>query len=150
VAHYAIGDTKAPLRLASIRLVAVAALGYLCAIVLPRLLRIPAHWGAAGLTASAGVAGWMEFMMLRASLNRRVGATGLRRAHAARLWMAALLAAAAAFVVRRLLPPTHPILAGVLVLTVFGLVYFGTAALAGIALPVFGRMDRPRSRSAGL
>ena len=61
-----------------LRLVIVTTLGYLCAIVLPPALRIAPHWGAAGLTASAGVAGWIEFVLLRASLNRRIGETGLR------------------------------------------------------------------------
>ena len=31
----------------------------------------------AGLTASAGVAGWVEFALLRSALNRRIGVTGL-------------------------------------------------------------------------
>ena len=38
-----------------------------------------AHWGAAGLTASAGIAGWVEFSLLRSRLNRRIGRTGLPR-----------------------------------------------------------------------
>ncbi len=86
VAHYAVGDTKSPLRFAAIRLITATVLGYLGAIVLPPFLRIAPHWGAAGLTASAGVAGWIEFLMLRASLNRRVGTSGLDKAYAARIW----------------------------------------------------------------
>jgi hypothetical protein len=82
VAHYAVGDTKSPLRFAAIRLITATVLGYLGAIVLPPFLRISPHWGAAGLTASAGVAGWIEFLMLRASLNRRVGTKGLEKAYA--------------------------------------------------------------------
>ena len=46
-------------------------------------------WGAAGLTASAGVAGWIEFALLRASLNRRIGRTGLAASYVSRLWFAA-------------------------------------------------------------
>ena len=37
---------------------------------------IDPKWGAAGLTASAGVAGWVEFLLLRRGLNRRIGRTG--------------------------------------------------------------------------
>jgi putative peptidoglycan lipid II flippase len=37
-------------------------LGYLFAIPLPHLLNKDPRWGAAGLTASAGIAGWIEFL----------------------------------------------------------------------------------------
>jgi putative peptidoglycan lipid II flippase len=110
-------------------------LGYLGAIVLPPLLRLAPHWGAAGLTASAGVAGWIEFLMLRASLNRRVGTKGLEKAYAARIWAAAIVAGAVAFAVRRALPSLHPILTGGVVLSVYGALYLGGAALIGIPLP---------------
>ena len=52
-------------------------LGYLFAIPLPRWLGIPRIWGAAGLTMSAGLAGWVEMLMLRHTLNGRIGRTGL-------------------------------------------------------------------------
>src|SRR4029079_17047033 len=56
--YYALRDTRTPLRYALVRVVLTTVLGYLCAIPLPRLLGVPAVWGAAGLTASAGVSGW--------------------------------------------------------------------------------------------
>jgi putative peptidoglycan lipid II flippase len=135
VAHYAVGDTRSPLRFAAVRLITATVLGYLGAIVLPPLLRLAPHWGAAGLTASAGVAGWIEFLMLRASLNRRVGTKGLEKAYAARIWAAAIVAGAVAFAVRRALPSLHPILTGGVVLSVYGALYLGGAALIGIPLP---------------
>jgi putative peptidoglycan lipid II flippase len=141
VAHYAIGDTKSPLRFAIVRLIAVTVLGYVCAIVLPRALQFPPHWGAAGLTGSAGVAGWIEFVMLRASLNRRIGSTGLRRTHAARLWTAAFVSGIAAIAVRRLLPPINPMLAGAAGLPIFGVSYLTIAAASGIPLPGLRRPD---------
>ena len=45
-------------------------LGYLFAIPLPRMLGVPPLWGAAGLTASAGLAGWVEMLLLRADAQR--------------------------------------------------------------------------------
>ena len=42
----------------------------LFALPLPRLLGIEPRWGAAGLTASAGIAGWVEFALLRRGLRR--------------------------------------------------------------------------------
>src|SRR5262249_42870691 len=57
-AYYALRDTRTPLAYAIARVVLTTVLGYLFAIPVPRWLGIPALWGAAGLTASAGLAGW--------------------------------------------------------------------------------------------
>ena len=70
-------DTRTPLRFAMVRVALTTALGYLFAIPLPRWLGVPPLWGAAGLTASAGIAGWVEMLMLRRVLNARIGWTGL-------------------------------------------------------------------------
>lgn len=135
VAHYALGDAKRPLRYAVVRLVAVTALGYLCAIVLPARIGLAPHWGAAGLTASAGVAGWMEFALLRASLNRRVGHTGLASSYSARLWIAGIAGAAIAWGVRLQLPPLDPLVRGAAVLPAFGAGFFVAAMLLRVPIP---------------
>jgi putative peptidoglycan lipid II flippase len=57
--YYAFRDTRTPLRYAVIRVALTTILGYGFAIPLPRLLGIAPEWGAAGLTASAGIAGWV-------------------------------------------------------------------------------------------
>ena len=69
-AFYALFDTRTPLRFALIRVVLTLVLGYLCAIPLPHMIGIAQKWGVAGLTVSAGVAGWVEFALLRWALNR--------------------------------------------------------------------------------
>ena len=135
VAHYALGDPKRPLRFALVRLVAVTTLGYLCAIVLPPKMGIAPQWGAAGLTASAGVAGWIEFALLRRSLNRRIGATGLAASHVARLWIAGLAGAAIGWGVRLALPPLDPLVRGAAVLPVFGGSFLAAAMLLRISIP---------------
>lgn len=135
VAHYALGDTKRPLRYAIVRLIAVTTLGYFCAIVLPPLLGIARPWGAAGLTASAGVAGWIEFALLRSSINRRIGQTGLRAAHMARLWTAAIVAAIPAVGVKLAVPVLAPIPRGILVLGTFGMGYLAMARLLRLSIP---------------
>ena len=99
-AYYALGDTRTPLRFALIRVVLVTALGYVCAILVPPWLGVPALWGAAGLTASAGIAGWVEFLLLRRGLARRIGATGVGVERLAKLWGAALAGAAIGWLVR--------------------------------------------------
>ena len=68
--YYALRDTRTPLRFAVIRVSLTTALGYLCALPLPRWLGLEPRWGVAGLTASAGVAGWVEFTLLRRTLER--------------------------------------------------------------------------------
>jgi putative peptidoglycan lipid II flippase len=144
VAHYAMGDTRTPLRFALIRLSAVTALGYVCALILPARLGIAPIWGTAGLTASAGVSGWIEFALLRRSLTRRIGSTGMTAARGAKLWASALAAATAAWAVRLALPPVGPLVRGALLLPVFGLVYLGAALALRVPVAAFLR-GRPRT-----
>jgi putative peptidoglycan lipid II flippase len=142
VAHYAIGDAKKPLRYAAVRLVVVTALGYVCALVLPPKLGIAPGWGAAGLTASAGVAGWIEFALLRASFNRRAGSTGLSASYSGRVWLAGIVGAAVAWIVKLALPPLDPMIRGALVLPAFGAAFLGAAVLLRIEVPGLRRRRR--------
>ena len=135
VAHYALGDATRPLRFAAVRLVVAGALGYVCALYVPSYLHVDPQWGAAGLTASAGVAGWIEFTLLRRSLNARIGPTGLPAGYVAELWTAAVVGATVAWGVRMMLPPLHPIVRGAAILPAFGAGYFGVAAAFGIPIP---------------
>ena len=123
--YYALRDTRTPLRFAIIRVVLTTILGYLCAIPLPRWLGVDPVWGAAGLTASAGVAGWVEMWLLRASLNARIGRTGLAASYVAKLWTAAAAAAAAAWGAKLAIPALHPVLTAILVLGPYGVIFFG-------------------------
>lgn len=125
--YYALRDTRTPLRYAIVRVVLTTGLGYACAIPLPRALGIDPAWGAAGLTASAGVSGWVEMWLLRRSLNARIGTTGFSSGYAAKLWGSAAAAAAVAWSAKLLAPASQPILAAVVVLGPFGVIYFGSA-----------------------
>lgn len=131
---YALRDPRTPLRYAVLRVVLTTVLGYLAAIPLPGLLGVPARWGVAGLTASAGVAAWVEFALLRQGLNRRIGTTGVEAGLTGRLWAAATLAAVAGGGVALLVPRhQHPILLAVIVIGVYGVVYFSVALMLGVA-----------------
>jgi putative peptidoglycan lipid II flippase len=130
--YYALHDTRTPLRFALLRVVLTIGLGYLAALPLPRALGLDARWGAAGLTASAGVAGWVEFVLLRGALNRRIGETGLPLSLVARLWGAAAAAAGGAWALRAVLPASHPILTAAALLTVYGGVYFALTDRLGV------------------
>ena len=123
--YYALRDTRTPLRYAVIRVILTTVLGYLSAVVLPPLLNISSLWGTAGLTASAGVSGWVEFLLLRRTLNKRIGDTGLPGSLTIRLWTAAAIGAAVAWGVKIAAPVTHPIVTASIVLMPYGLVYLG-------------------------
>ena len=130
--YYALRDTKTPLRFAVIRVVLTTVLGYFFAIPLPRLLGVPQSWGAAGLTASAGLAGWVEFALLRATLNARIGKTGLAVSYVAKLWTAAIAGSAAAWVVKLSIPALPPIVAAVLIVGPYGLVFLAMSLVLRI------------------
>ena len=132
-AYYALRDTKTPLRFAILRVVLTTILGYLCAVPLPPAIGISPRWGVAGLTISAGVASWVEFVLLRRSLNRRIGRTGLALSYLAKLWVAALGAAAAGWWLRNYFVHLTPILLAVVVLLPFVIVYFAMSLALGLA-----------------
>ena len=142
--YYALRDTRTPLNYAVIRVVLTTVLGYLCAIPLPGMLGLSAGWGAAGLTASAGVSGWVEMLLLRRTLNQRIGQTGLPVEYIVKLWSAAAAGAAVAWMVKLALPALHPILTATCVLLPYGLVFFAVTFVLRIpeATTTLGRLTR--------
>jgi putative peptidoglycan lipid II flippase len=107
--YYALKDTRTPLRFAVVRVALTTVLGFLFALPLPRWLGIDPRLGAAGLTASAGMAGWVEFVLLRRQLNKRIGSTGLPVSVGARLWGASLAAAAVAWTAKLAVGQSYPV-----------------------------------------
>ncbi len=130
--YYALHDTRTPLIFATIRVFLTTALGYLFAIPLPRLLGISQQWGAAGLTSSAGIAGWVEFYLLRRTLNRRIGQTGLPAPYLAKLWAGAAVGAGIGWAIKLLIGTRHPFITAGLVLIPYGLTYFAVTTLLGL------------------
>jgi putative peptidoglycan lipid II flippase len=123
--YYALRDTRTPLNYALIRVALTTALGYFCALKLPEYVGIGREWGTAGLTGSAGVSAWIEFVLLRRTLNRRIGRTGLPHTLVARLWTAAIAGGAVAWAIKLALPVQQPIVVAAAVLLPYGLVYLG-------------------------
>jgi putative peptidoglycan lipid II flippase len=129
-AFYSLLDTRTPLRFAVIRVVLTVALGFPCALFLPGWIGIDPKWGVAGLTVSAGIAGWVEFALLRNALGKRIGETSLPASFTARLWAIAFFAGGLAYLIKLQVGTDHPILRAALALPLYGGVYFaGTAAL---------------------
>ncbi len=140
-AFYALRDTRTPLWFAVIRVTLTAGLGLLFAFPLrpllntlllhslglpePALPGIRLGLGAMGLTLSAGLAGWVEFLLLRRALQRRIGNTTLPAGYPLRVWGCALAATAGALAVAHF-APLHGPLPGLLeVLAAFGAIYGG-------------------------
>ncbi len=126
---YALQDTKTPLRYAIIRVSLAALMGFLASQFLPGLIGIERRWGVAGITIASGLAGWIEFMLLRRSLNKRIGKSGIEFSYTAKLWVSAGVGAAAAWAVKLVTLQVHPILQALLVLGPYGIVYFAIAFL---------------------
>jgi putative peptidoglycan lipid II flippase len=145
---YALHDTRTPLRFAVARVFLTIVLGYLFALPLPDALGIPRQWGAVGLTTSAGLAGWVEFALLRRGLNRRIGRTGLPLSYVGKLWASAGASAGVAWGLKLLLGHVHPIIMAALVLTPYGLLYFALTSLWGLpeSRSVVGRFTRVLER----
>jgi putative peptidoglycan lipid II flippase len=121
--YYALRDTRTPLKYAVVRVLLTSGLGYLCAVPGPHWLGVAPRWGVAGLTVSAGFAGWVEFALLRRALNGRIGRTGLPPALVARLWISAAAAAAVGAALHVELGPRHPVPAAILILPAYGAAY---------------------------
>jgi putative peptidoglycan lipid II flippase len=145
---YALRDTRTPLRFAIVRVLLTSLLGYLAALPLSRLLGIEPRWGVAGLTISAGIASWVEFTLLQRGIRRRIGQVGVPPVFLAQVWLAALIAAAAARGVLIAIGHRGPILLAVIVLSVYGILFFGVSTL--LKLPEGQAMLGILRRRAGI
>lgn len=142
-AFYALKDTRTPLRFAVVRVALTTILGYCAAFPLPTLLGLDPKWGAAGLTASAGISGWIEFLLLRRSLGSRIGSDPVGAVFLARLWASAIAAAAVTWAIKLALEPhlTEPKLLALATLIPYGLIYLTLTGPAQLK-------DRLRGRHA--
>jgi putative peptidoglycan lipid II flippase len=151
-AFYGLLDTRTPLQFAVIRVLLTASLGYIFALRLPHWIGIDPKWGVGGLTASAGIAGWVEFAFLRRALAQRIGKTSLPPDFLFKLWSIAFIAAALGYLIKDVLGTAHPLVMAAVILPVYGTVYFGCSVLLGIeesrkiVLPLLHRMMRRVSR----
>jgi putative peptidoglycan lipid II flippase len=124
-AFYALRDTRTPLRIALVRVALATILGYVFALHLPRALDIAPQWGAAALTLSSSLVAWVEYLLLRGTLNERIGRSGLPGKYVLGLLAAALGSAAAGFGLKLVLGELHRIVVAMLVLGTFGVLYLG-------------------------
>lgn len=128
--YYALKDTRTPLKFAIIRVILTSILGYFCAVYVPPMLGLELQWGTVGLTLTAGIAGWVEFLLLRRSLNQKIGKTGIPFDFTIKLWIAALIGACVGWAIKLTVGASlHPILTAPLVTIPYGVTYFFMATL---------------------
>ncbi len=158
-ALYGTGDARTPSRVAVVRVAVAAAVGVLLMLQLdrvgvtagglaqlgdlpalrplPQAVRTagadPPRLGALGLTLASGAAAWVELVLLRRAVTRRIGLTGLGGGFFGRIAVATAAAGGAALLLRPLTGGLPPLLAAPLVLTASGAVYL--AAGSALRLP---------------
>lgn len=146
---YARRDTRTPLRFAVIRVVLTIVLGYLFAIQLPPLLGLSDRWGATGLTASAGIAAWVEFTLLRRAAEKRIGRVDFSARYLVPIYTGAFIAAGAAWGAKLYLFDRLPRLpGGIATIAVYGAVYLAVTRMLGVgeAVALLGRVARRAAR----
>jgi putative peptidoglycan lipid II flippase len=142
-----------------------AALAYVSVRYGPGWFGVPVEIGAVGITATTGFAAWLEYLLLRRALTRRIGRTGIRTPRLLWFWGSALVAGTLGLGAKMWLtgragpapaamrfwgwevlpaPALSPILVAALVIPIFGGVYLGLTALGGASQlrSVFSRLRR--------
>ena len=154
---YALGDTKAPARIAAARVAVSAGLGWALMEILDRYsvaslvgmdpagkaLRL----GAVGLAVASGIGAWLELLLLRKALAGRVSGSFLPAREMGRMTGLAVAAAVPAALLGWLLPPLHVLLRTGIVVGSYAVLYLGLARFAlpeelGFWIGRFGRRLR--------
>ncbi len=134
-AFYAVRDSRAPARVAGLRVLVSLLAGGALMIPLDALEAGeagPLRLGAVGLGLGASLGAWLEYGLLRRKLRRRLGPHGIARGRLARIASAALLAAAAGFGGELLAGDLHPIVAAAGALLPFGVAYLAATRAFGL------------------
>ena len=129
-AFYALGDTRTPVRFSFVRIGVALALGVPAALVLPEMLGFDPVLGVVGLAAASGVGGWVEYVLLRGAMHRRLGVH--TRPNLVPMIGAAVAGAAVAWGVKSVVSGAPTLVSAVLSVGAFGLTYLGIAAAIGI------------------
>lgn len=146
-AFFALRDTRTTARIAALRVITSALAG--AALMLQfesievfgwsisagafagwRVAGLPL--GPVGLAAGAALGAWLEWYLLQRALARHLGSVGMGAAPLARMFGAALIAAAAGHFIGIVATRLHPLPLALVVAAVFGAVYFIAARIFGL------------------
>lgn len=144
-AFFALRDTRTPAKVAALRVVLAGALGAALMLALRDVTVDGRSLGPVGLSVATGIAAWVEWGLLRRSLQPHLGRLGAGASALARMFGAALLAAGAGRAIYFYLPDTlAPLLAAVVVLIPFAILYFALSRIFGLdeAADVLRRASR--------
>ena len=143
---YALRDTRTPLYYAIVRVTLTSVLGFFAALYLPKMLGADPRLGLVGLTATAGIAGWVEFFLLRREMSRRIGHTGVAATHTIKLWLAAMVSAGIAWGIKLGLLGAPRAVWAITVIAAYGAAYLLITSLLGIkeATDMTARLRRRR------
>jgi putative peptidoglycan lipid II flippase len=133
-AFYALGDPNPPLHAALVRVAVTTVLGYSLALPLRHAFGYSEAWGAFGLTASAGFAAWIEFLLLERWLSRRIGKVTLPTRLGFGALGAATIAGAAAYGAAHVAAAhvTRAWMVAPIAVPVFGAIYLGIMLAARV------------------
>jgi putative peptidoglycan lipid II flippase len=133
-AFYALGDPKPPLHAALVRVAFTSVLGWALALPLRDYFGYSAVWGAFGLTASAGFAAWIEFLLLNRWLAARIGKVPIPTRLGFGALAAAAVAGAAGYGASQLAVElgARSWMTAVAAIPVFGIVYLGIMTAARV------------------
>lgn len=130
-AFYALRDTRTPARMAYLRVVVSVLVGSTLMLPLDAYGVAGLRFGAAGLALGVSASAWLEYVLLRRALRRRIGPHGPGSAPVVRDLLVASVAAAVGVALQQLLEPLHPFVVGVGSLGPFALIYLAGTRLLG-------------------
>ena len=134
---YALKDTKTTLRFAIIRIFLNLGLSYCIAFLIFPRLNVPLSYHTAVLTIASVLSGWIEFHLLKNKLESVMGPIPKSYVYLKKLFSAALIAAASAWILKVTLLYYfffHPVLIAFFVFSLFGILYFLIGFLLRIEL----------------
>jgi putative peptidoglycan lipid II flippase len=129
-AFYAIKQQRPPLYAALIRITITGTAAWALALPLRHAFGYSVAWGAFGLTASAGVAAWLEFLLLDRWLGKRIGKVPVPARLGLGALAAASLAGAVGFAIWYLIGGR--LVGPVLAIGAFGAIYLGVMSAANV------------------
>jgi putative peptidoglycan lipid II flippase len=164
-AFFALRDTATPARVAVVRVLVALVAGALLMVQFEPVtllgVTIPAGalasfealgvpLGPLGLALGASLGAWVEWVLLKRRLAAQVGHIGTGAAALARMFAAAIAAAAAGYAASVWLENRPPLLAAAVVAAVFGAVYLAAASILGLdeARRLAGALRRRAQRSS--
>ncbi|HSN29517.1 MAG TPA: lipid II flippase MurJ, partial [Kofleriaceae bacterium] len=129
-AFYAIKQPRPPLYAALVRIAFTGLTGWALTLPLRHAFGYSATWGAFGLTASAGVGAWIEFVLLDWMLGKRIGKVPVPGKLGLGALGAAAVAGAAGFGASHVV--AHGVAGSIVAIGVFGALYLGIMSFAKV------------------